>query len=191
MMNRSILALLFASSAATLFAQNGEVSLSMGASRIRNNSLSSLSTADLLVTSNFHLALRMTINTKKFFGHEFGYAYNHGKLDSAGAEYSMPIHQGFYDFLVYAAPEGSKIRPFAAGGVHFSSFYPPGSSVFNGNGVTKFGVNYGGGLKVRVSDMFMVRADVRDYANGKPDFGLSPKGWLHQLEVSAGLAFVF
>ena len=59
----------------------------------------------------------------------------------------MPIHQGMYNFLPYATPKGSKIRPFATGGVHFSTFYPPGASVFQGNGVTKFGYNYGAGVK--------------------------------------------
>ncbi len=42
--------------------------------------------------------------------------------------YGMATHQGFYDFLVYATPEGSKIRPFIAAGAQFSNFVPPGSS---------------------------------------------------------------
>jgi hypothetical protein len=37
----------------------------------------------------------------------------------------------------------------------------------------------------------MIRADIRDYTTGKPDFGTSPSGLLHQLVVSAGLAFMF
>ncbi len=192
-----MLALLLGS-AVTACAQLGEVSLNIGDSMLRNNTLGQTSNlagtglVDLKDETNFHLALRMTLNKGKFFGHEFGYAYNHGKLTDLGQDISLPMHQGFYDFLVYATPEGSRIRPFAAGGVHFSSFYPPGSSPFSGNGVTKFGINYGGGVKVRMSEMFMVRLDARDYVTGKPNLGQTNiHGMLHQLVVSAGLAFVF
>ncbi|MGH9659268.1 MAG: hypothetical protein ACRD96_12045, partial [Bryobacteraceae bacterium] len=60
-----------------------------------------------------------------------------------------------------------------------------------GNGVTKFGVNYGGGIKVKVSPMFAVRFDVRDYLNPKP-FDLPGKsGWLHMLEAAASWALIF
>jgi opacity protein-like surface antigen len=195
-MKRSVLALLLVGSATVALAQMGEVSLSLGKSIMRNNSLGS--TIDALgaavnapLDANLHLALRMTINNSRFFGHEFGYAYNRSSLKVGGQSIGMPIHQGFYDFLLYATKEGTKVRPFAAGGVGFSSFFPPGASVFSGNGVTKFGFNYGAGIKVRVSDSFLIRLDARDYTTGKPDFGISPQGWLHQLSVSAGLGFTF
>ena len=105
----------------------------------------------------------------------------------------MPVHQGMYNFLAYATPEGARIRPFATGGVHFSTFYPPGACVFNGNGTTKFGYNYGGGIKVRLTDMFIGRVDVRDYTNGKPDFfsERALAAYIHQLEISAGLGLAF
>ena len=191
-----VLAMLLVGSTTIALAQMGEVSLSLGKSIMRNNSLGS--TLDALgnavsapLDTNLHLALRMTVNNSRFFGHEFGYAYNRSSLKFGSESVGMPIHQGFYDFLLYATKEGSKIRPFAAGGVGFSSFFPPGASVFSGNGVTKFGFNYGAGIKVRVSDTFLIRLDARDYATGKPDFGINPQGWLHQLSVSAGLGFCF
>ncbi len=180
------------------FAQVGEISLSFGKSSFGNKSLGELidsagSTSIVDANSDFHLSLKMTINSWRYFGHEFGYNYNHGNLKIDGADAGgLTVHQGFYDFLGYALPEGKRIRPFAAGGVHFSSFYPPGASVFNGNGVTKFGVNFGAGVKVRVSDMFMVRLDAHDYETAKPDLGLANEhGWLRQVVISAGLAFVF
>jgi hypothetical protein len=195
-MRRSLLAVLFLGSTFAAYGQLGEISLSFGNSRMRNNDLGSIPDAEgYLAETNFRFALRFTVNNYTFFGHEFGYAYNRGKLILPGqGEIGMPIHQGMYNFLVYATPEGSRIRPFAAGGGHFSTFYPPGSGVFQGNGFTKFGFNYGGGVKARVSDMFLIRLDVRDYWTGKPDFGIGinePEGLLKQLEVSAGLAFVF
>jgi opacity protein-like surface antigen len=189
---------------ATAFAQLGELSISGGRSSMRNNSLGSIASTDAQgaavnidaeAKTNFRLGFRFTINSWTFLGHEIGYAYNHGKLSfktTPSQEVSMPVHQGFYNFLAYATPEGSKVRPFAAGGVHFSTFYPPGTGVFSGNGVTKFGINYGGGLKVRLSEILMLRVDVRDYFQPKPDFGLANlQGWLHMLETSMGLGFVF
>ena len=190
-MKRSILGLLFVASALTAFAQMGEVSLSLGSSMLRNKSLGSIGGVDVPSKSNFHLALRMTLNNSRYFGHEFGYAYNRASFNASGTNYSMPIHQGFYDFLVYATKEGSKIRPFAAGGAHFSTFVPPGGSILQGSGLTKFGYNYGAGIKAKVSDSFLIRVDLRDYTTGKPDFGISPSGLLHQLVISAGLGFTF
>ena len=198
-MGRSMrILLLTAVCAAGAFAQVGEVSVSIGATRLRNNSLGSFSDATtgavstLSVDSNFRFGFRLTFNSWRFFGHEIGYAYNHGTLKegSAGST-GMPIHQGMYNFLAYATPEGSRIRPFGTGGVHFSTFYPPGTGVFSGNGVTKFGVNFGGGVKFKLTSSFLGRIDIRDYENPKPDFGLGGSGWLHMLEVSAGFGLGF
>jgi opacity protein-like surface antigen len=197
-MRRSMFTLLLlAGSALTAFAQVGEISVSAGASRFRNNSLGSFTDLTGAVTtlkaeSNFRLGFRFTINSWRFMGHELGYAYNHGSLnEGAAGSVGMPVHQGMYNFLVYATPEGSPVRPFATGGVHFSTFYPPGASVFQGNGVTKFGFNYGGGVKFRLTSTFLGRIDLRDYTTGKPDFGTNPQGLLHQLEISAGVGFAF
>jgi opacity protein-like surface antigen len=103
----------------------------------------------------------------------------------------MAVHQGFFDFLAYATPEGKRIRPFATGGVHFSNFVPPGASATYGQGSTKFGLNYGGGLKVRVSEKWLVRFDYRRYWQGKP-FGdtLPVSGKLTINQISAGFSFV-
>lgn len=99
----------------------------------------------------------------------------------------MAIHEGFYDFLVYGLPEGTRIRPFVAGGAEFANFNPPGTSAGSGGGQTKWGLNYGGGIKARVSSMFGIRVDFRQYAIPKP-FDLGGKGWLRQNEISAGFS---
>lgn len=203
-MNRFILTGWLMGSAMMAFGQVGEVALSLGAALLRNENLGTAAgttssgaeaTFNATAKANFRFALRFTVNTKRFIGHEGGYAYNHAKLSfdtTPVQEVGMSIHQGFYNFLVYATPEGFKVRPFATGGGHFSTFYPPGASVFSGNGVTKFGLNYGGGVKVKVTEVWMIRMDVRDYFQGKPDLGLSNvKGLLHLWEASAGLAFTF
>jgi len=183
-------------SAGLATAQVAEFSVSGGVSRFGNASLGN--TVDQLgnpvavtIDNGFRLTLRFTLNTYRFMGHGFGYAYNHSNLNIAGVKSSMPIHQGFYDFLLYATPEGSRIRPFATGGVQFSSFVPPGASVYSGNEVTKFGVNYGGGIKFKVTEVIGLRFDFREYNTGKPFNLTSQNGRLNQLEASVGAAFMF
>jgi opacity protein-like surface antigen len=196
-----ISAALWLAASAALYGQLGELSISAGRAGSRNNLLGTA--RDLAGTvfeykseTNFRLGFRFTFNSYRFFGHEIGYAYNRGKLTvntTPPAEVGMPVHQGIYNFLAYATPEGSPVRPFVTGGGHFATFYPPGTGVFSGNGVTKFGFNYGGGIKFRISPLLMMRLDLRDYTTAKP-FGESfpdQKGMLHMLEVSMGLGIAF
>lgn len=191
-----ILLLLFALPA---FPQVLEVAVGGGQSRLSNTGLGKLDAAsteqnDYSLKGGFRINFRLTTNSGDFTGHEFGYAYNRTQLlqNSAGSSTAtgMAIHQGFYNYLLYPIREGSKIRPFATGGVHFNNYVPPGASATSGGGNTKFGVNYGGGLKIRVSEKFLLRFDARQYINPKP-FGLiNPGGWIKMNEFSSSLAFV-
>ena len=85
------------------------------------------------------------------------------------------------------------MRPFIAGGAGFTNFVLPGSSVSQGGGTMKFGVNYGFGVKTRVTDKWLMRVDFRQYTSPKPDFGLSaispPQGWVKMNEISLGVAY--
>ncbi len=178
-------------------AQVGELSLSGGVSRFGNTSLgtnvdSAGNISKVGINDGFRLTFRFTLNTYKFMGHEFGYAYNRSGVNlGTGSTVPMSIQQGFYDFLVYATPEGSRLRPFAAGGVQFSSFFPPGASVYYGNQETKFGVNYGAGIKMRVTPIIGLRADFREYNSGKPFKFTNESGRMNQLEASVGASFLF
>jgi opacity protein-like surface antigen len=195
MMRLASVVFLLCSFAAVGSAQSGELSVTFGESLFKNNSLGAASTTDstpYTVGDGFRIGARFTFNTKKFIGHEFGYAYSRSKLDFAGQpDTSMPTHQGFYDILGYLTPEGTRIRPFAAGGVHFTTFVPPGASATYGTGTTKFGVNYGAGIKVKVTSMYALRFDVRDYLTRKPFDLIGRSGSLHQIEASVGVGIFF
>jgi opacity protein-like surface antigen len=142
----------------------------------------------------------MTLNTWRFLGHEFGYAYNHTSLDSPAVTTTgllgpvttpatnsgLPAHQGFYDFLAYATPEGSHVRPFACGGVQFTSFSPAGSYTRE----TKYGINYGGGIKVKVKENWGFRLDVRQYNMSKPFNLPTASGRLLLYEFGVGISFL-
>lgn len=173
------------------YGQQTEVSVSGGVSRLQNSSLGydgSSGTA-LKLDDGFRLAFRMTLNPYAHFGHEFGYAYSRtGFLTGDGSQASArtAIHQGGYAFLAYATREGSRIRPFAAGGGHFSNFVYPGYSGLSGGGQAKIGVNYGGGVKFRIGEMWMLRVDARQYLTGKPFGYPGVSGALRQNELSIG-----
>mgnify|MGYP003342767951 CR=1 FL=1 len=134
----------------TAWAQSGELWFSAGQSILSNNGLGSFSTLgskdDYQLQDGFRFGFRTTFNTGVRTGWELGYAYNRSHLDLQGVDQGgMGIHQVMGNYLLYAARDGARIRPFATGGIHFSNFVPPGSSVTSGGGSTKFGLNYGGG----------------------------------------------
>jgi opacity protein-like surface antigen len=178
-------------------AQVLEVGGGFGANRVTNavlleDTTTSPSTVVAQVNNGWRMGFRMTINTQSHFGHEAGYSYVRTSLDVQGVTYGTAAHQGFYDFLVYATPEGKKVRPFVAGGAQFTNFIPPGGSVSQGNGTMKFGVNFGGGVKVKVTDKWLMRVDFRQYLSPKPDFfqsTIAPQGWIRMNEISMGVAY--
>jgi opacity protein-like surface antigen len=194
------------------FGQSFEAAVSGGRSLFTDSSknLGTIGTSETdpqyTMNDGFRLTLRMAINPARFYGYEFGYAYNHTSIEvpatsggiglpgqptesTPASKISVPIHQGFADFLLYATPEGSRVRPFGAAGLQFSSFFPPGSSAYYGNQTTKFGYNYGGGLKVRVTEVWGIRFDVRWYDTSKPFDFPNQHGRLKQLEIGGGISF--
>jgi hypothetical protein len=187
MMNRfGQVALLLAASAVFSHAQVAEFGVGGGVNRLSGEDLGSGYSLD----DGWRLIFRLTLNNWRFFGHEFGYAYNRTNLQYLNVgQGGMAFHQGFYHFLAYATPEGSRIRPFASGGGHFSNFVPPGASAQYGQGDNKFGVNYGGGVKVRVGERWVVRFDAKQWLTGKPFDLPGVNGKLKQNEFSLGLAF--
>jgi len=198
---KKLLLVLFLAGAGSAWGQYGELWFSAGQSIMNSAGLGSPtptgSKDDVKLDNGFRFGFRIGFNGDTIFGHEFQYAYSRthllfGPQDLGG----MAVHTGGYNFLIYATPEGTRVRPFATGGLIFSNYVPPGSSAGQGGGSTKFGFNYGGGLKVRVGDKWAVRFDLRQYTTPKPNFfGNTPLfnngGWIRQTEASAGFGFVF
>jgi len=180
----------------TLWAQSGELWFSAGQSMLSNSGIGSVSILgskdDYKLDNGFRFGFRTTFNTGVRTGWELGYAYNRTHLNLQGQDQGgMGIHQVAGNYLLYLTKEGTKIRPFATGGVHFDNFVPPGSSVASGGGSTKFGLNYGGGVKAAINHIWVVRFDVRRYETLKPFDLYFKEGWLHQTEVSAGVGIQF
>jgi len=130
----------------------------------------------------------MTVNFKSHMGGEFGYAYNRTHLQLDGVDQGgMAVHQVWGDGLFYATKDESRVRPFVAAGVGFANFVPPGASASYGQGENHYPFNYGAGVKVKVTGMWMLRFDIRQYNSSKP-FGLPNNGGrLLMNEISAGV----
>src|SRR6202171_1680251 len=178
--------------AGSAWGQSFEVWFNGGQSLMSNKGLGTVatvggSTDDVTLEDGFRFSCRMTLNTDNRFGHEVQYAYSRTQLNILGSEQGMAIHEGGYNFLLYGTKEGTRIRPFATGGIGFANFVPPGSSATSGGGSNKFQLNYGAGVKVKLTSMWAARFDVRRYETRKPFDLFLKDGWLHQTEVSAGV----
>jgi opacity protein-like surface antigen len=192
---------LFLTCTGSAWAQYGELWFSAGQSLMTNGGIGTLAATggsedDVELTDGFRFGFRFGINNDGFTGYEIQYAYSRMQLrfndPSGSVDQGMAGHTGGVNYLLYAVPLETRIRPFATGGVHFTNFVPPGASATSGQGSTKFGFNYGGGVKARVTDKFAVRFDFRQYTNPKPDFGLPMRnGWLRQNEISGGFGIFF
>ncbi|HXP86082.1 MAG TPA: outer membrane beta-barrel protein [Bryobacteraceae bacterium] len=190
-----------------LRAQSGELWLSGGASLLANGAIGSPSpdgsSSDVQLGNGFRVGFRYGFNSAGHIGHEIQYMYNRTDfIDNTGmilpevGSAGTAIHQAGYNLLYYkrAAKEESRIRPFATVGFHLSDFVlPPSAGPQQGSSVRPGG-NFGGGVKVKISPLFAVRVDVREYVNGKPDWSgllVHQGGALFQTEVSAGFGVYF
>lgn len=138
--------------------------------------------------------LYMSINGRSWFGHELTYGYERDALKLGDSDQgNVQVHKFYYDFVAHALKRDSRVRPFVLAGVGFSSYVPPSEAAIQARTLTKFGVNFGGGLKVRLHDHVGVRFDVRDLVTQEPNFfeQTSVQGKLHNVEFAAGLSLLF
>jgi len=114
------------------------------------------------------------------------------------------------DGLFYFTPAGSRFRPFVEigfGGVRYkltkaasnlltTEFLPPGQTPTANEAIQ---LNYGAGLKIRLTNVFGLRFDVRGLDSHAPNYGLSTTnnggvylpdaGRLNSFEFTGGLVF--
>lgn len=155
------------------------------------------------------LGLRLTRNTPGYYGHELGYIRSDALVRSnvlvdgvrTPQEDEVRVHQIFYNFLIYFMPAGERWRPFITGGLQTHQYGTPDIRGWPSGGTRKYGVNYGGGLKLLLFKNALIRLDIRDYITGKPynlyfapgDFAdpFRGGGRLRQYEFSAGFSIAF
>ena len=187
-------------------AQSRQFWFSGGVSLLSNSDLGSPAPdgaqSDTHIGNGFRVGFRFAFDSSTRFGHEIQYGYSRTTFsDSTGIiltdrpSAGMGIHLGGYNFLYYfnSANAEAKVRPFVTAGVHFSDYVLPGSAAVQG-GSFKPGVNVGAGAKIRLSQLFAARFDIRQYETGKPNWNgvlFKQSGPLNQTEVSAGVGVTF
>src|SRR5262249_62034555 len=108
-------AVLLAAGALSAYSQSAEFAIHGGVSRLNNNDLGSIDGTNATrynLGDGWRIGFRTTLNTWRFFGQEFGYAYNRTYLRSPaqGIDQGMAIHQGFYNILAYATKDETRVR---------------------------------------------------------------------------------
>jgi opacity protein-like surface antigen len=173
-------------------AQSFDMSLSFGAANAGNRVIGRLGVPDeeqgidgtpITVGSGFMFAPRFTYHQRGHLSHEFSYAFTRGGLlvrsgNETFLDQGMSVSQLFYNALLSATPEGSRIRPYGTVGAGLLSFYPPGFGLFSGVTVNRPAVNYGAGIRFQVNEIWHGRVDYRQ--------ALSPSPRLFQVQQNEG-----
>ena len=165
--------------------------------------------ADAGFGSRFAAGAVLTEDMYNHVGGELRYAFRDGdsELSSNGHKVNMDgfaqaIH---YDFLFYATPRHTRLRPFVAAGAgikrydatsHVAQSFGNLGTLTHAHQVEGM-LSVGGGLKVALSDRWVLRLDFRDYATPLPDKLFAPAmtanvhGWLHDFVPTIGVDWTF
>jgi len=138
---------------------------------------------------------RLSLNSGLFTGHELSYGYQRFNLKIGDQKESQASAQDFfYDFVLHFTPNAVAVRPFVLAGAGYTSFSPGDGGVFaDASGSNELGVNFGGGLKIKMGKFFGLRFDARNHLTRKPNFLDLPNvdGRLYRMEYSAGASLLF
>jgi len=158
-------------------AQNWEIGGGVGYGAYKNASISGPGgTADAGVRNAYTVTGVANEDLFEHFSGEFRYIYHAGEtfLQSGSAQGSVQArsHTVTYDILLHFKPRNNRIRPYLAGGVGAKYYETTGTvprpqPVPAVAGLTtqsqwKPAFDFGGGVKVRVTDHVVVRGDARD-----------------------------
>lgn len=192
-------------------AQTYEVSVSAALTKISSAKLGSVDQSggkddDSRLKGGEGAGIRLTYNTKGYYGHEGGLVYSRAlfrtRTQPEGAaargtyEDKVAVKQYFYNFLMYMMPNGERWRPYITVGGQMVQYGEPSVPNWPGGGDRTYGANYGGGIKLRIFKGLLFRIDARDYIHGKP-YDLSYEditrsgGLFRQQEYSAGFVIGF
>ncbi|MCU0227849.1 MAG: outer membrane beta-barrel protein [Bryobacterales bacterium] len=191
----------------TAAAQSVDMSLSFGAANAGGRPIGAIAITDptqgpvatpINVGSGFLFAPRLTLHSRKFLSHEFSYVFTRANIsvrqgDQVALDQGMSVGQLFYNAVLSATPEGSKVRPYATAGGGLISFYPPGFGLFSGVTINRPAVNYGAGVRVQLTELIHTRVDFRQALSASPRIFQTQEtsGSFRQNQFSVGLGITF
>ncbi len=154
--------------------------------------------AEITMGSGFMFVPRLTLNTGDFISHDLSFSYSRAnvQVNLPGQnlfDQSTSIGQGMYNMLLHATPDGSRIRPYVAGGGGLVMFYPPGAGFTSGVNTVRPGLNYGAGVRVQVNERWHARADFRQTIAPNPRLfqGQDASGMFRQNQFTIGAGITF
>lgn len=153
----------------------------------------------------------------KILGVEGSYSKVRNNLAITDYGLSTPLESGYGihdqrlsgDLVAHAPRSFLGFKPYLAAGLEYDRFSPvgPSSDIFSGfvnvalGAANKVGVNYGGGVDMKLLPYLNLRLDVRDHLTSTPTYGLPSSsgtgpyfpvsGAAHDLEYSAGIVLHF
>ncbi len=155
--------------------------------------------------------VRLTLNTKGYYGHEVSYSVQHmgfltnySTTESDGTAFSavltdrVKVEELSYNFLCYFMPRGERFRPFVTAGMEAFQWGAPHFAEWPGGGSRNEGFNFGGGLKIKLFKHGLMRLDLRESVSGRPYGQLSfspdtppPGGLMHMYQATIGFSIGF
>jgi len=148
-------------------------------------------------------------NISDRWGGELRYSYGLGDLQlktgSTEAVFGAETHTINYNFLMYAKPSESSVRPFISAGAGIKFYRGTGTETVTQPLsqfalLTKAGdltgvVSVGGGVKAKIGSHAWLRFDVHDYMTPfpkqviTPNIGASAQGWIHDIVPMVSISF--
>jgi opacity protein-like surface antigen len=153
----------------------------------------------------------------KILGVEGSYSRVRNNLALTDYGFSAPLETGYGvhdqrlsgDLVAHPPKSFLGFKPYLAAGLEYDRFSPtfPTSDIFSGfansslGNSNKIGVNYGGGVDMKLLPSVALRVDIRDHPTSTPTYGLPSSsangpyfpisGAAHDLEYSAGIVVHF
>jgi len=148
-------------------------------------------------------------NISDRWGGELRYSYQLGDAqltqNSTQAVFGAETHTINYNFLMYAKPSESTVRPFLSAGAGIKFYRGTGTEAVTQPLsqyalLTKAGdltgvVSVGGGVKMKLGTHAWLRLDVHDYMGPvpkqviTPNVGANVEGWLHDIVPMVAVSF--
>lgn len=205
------LILTMAALAASASAQSFEVGVLGGGAIHFDRPVTGAATGNAGFKPGYTVGGTLTHNTAGHWGGEVRYEFQKTDLRTSSggqtATFGGQSHLAHYDVLLYTNTREDSVRPFVAFGGGIKGYrgtgveqaFQPLSNVALLSRVSQWQpmISFGAGVKWRIGDRLMLRAEVRDFVTPFPKDVIVPSpgnkigGWLHDITPLFGISYLF